>query len=387
MKTVYFDCFAGLSGDMVLGSLVDLGADFDELKEISFGAKISREKVKNGITATRIRVLPEKEPHRTLKEVIKMLDDAPLDQDIIETSKGIYRSLAEAESKIHGEDIDKIKFHDVGAIDAMVEITGSVWALKKLDVGNVYSSPIPLGGKGQGERTEAGHHGFPIPSPATLELLARRKVPVYSKGVPYELTTPTGAAIITNLARDFTTVPSMTLDKVGYGAGSRETEHPNVLRAILGAERGGLEEEVRVIEADIDDMNPELYEHLTQVLLEKGAKDVTLAPIHMKKSRPGISLKVLSPLDRYQELLEEIFLQTTTLGVRVSEARQVRLQRELTTVKTPWGEVKVKIGKLGDMLVNIAPEYDSCRKIALEKNVPLKRVYEVAVSEALRSLG
>jgi len=382
MKAIYFDCFSGISGDMVLGSLVDLGADFDELKELSFGAEMSCEKVnKRGIVATKIRVLPEKEPYRTLKEVLKIVDEGPLDQEARKISSEIFRSIAEVESKIHGKDLDEIHFHEVGAIDAIVEITGVVWALKKLNVGSVYSSPIPLGG---GKKQIAGHHGYPIPSPATLELLSRRNVPVYPKGVPHELTTPTGAAIITNLAKDFI-LPPMTLNKVGYGAADWEGEYPNVLRAILGVKRDEtLDEEIRVIEADIDDMNPELYEHLTQVLLEKGAKDVTLVPIHMKKNRPGIGLRVLSPFDRYQDLLEEIFLQTTTLGVRVSEAKQIRLKRELITVKTPWGEVKVKMGRLEDRLVNIAPEYDSCRKIAVKRDIPLKKVYEAAMGEALR---
>jgi hypothetical protein len=366
MKTLYFDCLSGISGDMVLGSLVDLGADFDELEEISsgaFGVKMSHERVdKKGIVATKITISPEVEPHRTLKEVLKMVDDAPLEPEVRKISGGIFRSIAEAESKIHGE----IHFHEVGAIDAMVEVTGSIWALKKLNVCDVYSSSIPLGG---------------LPSPATLELLARRKAPVYSKGVPYELTTPTGAAIITALAKDFIALPPMAIDRGGSGAGSREAEEPNVLRAILSIEQEG--KEVKVVEADIDDMNPELYEHLIQLLLEKGAKDVTLTPVHMKKNRLGVHLRVVSPVDGYRDLLEEIFLQTTTLGVRVSSATQVGLRREFTSVKTPWGEVEIKVGKLGDRVVNVAPEYESCRKIALENKIPLKRVYEVAMREAL----
>lgn len=385
MKVIYFDCFAGIAGDMTLGALVDAGLNLDDLKkELAklnlTGYEITSERVfKNGIGGTQVNVkIEEQKAHRHLKDIYEIIDGSGLGDDIKTKSKKIFERLAVAEAKIHGTTIEKIHFHEVGAVDAIIDIVGSVTGLHLLGIERVYASKIHLG-RGF---VNCQHGKIPVPAPATVELLTG--VPVYSTGIERELTTPTGAAIVTTLAESFGDMPEMDIEMTGYGGGTGLLEIPNFLRVIIGETADGDydTDTVTVIETNIDDMNPELYDYVTGKLIRHGALDVYTMPVYMKKNRPGVLLSVFCAPEKVDELTAIMFAETTTIGVRMHGVSRRKLKREIVAVETEYGAVRVKISRVGGKKVNAAPEYEDCKKIAIDKDIPLKQIYDAAAKAA-----
>jgi len=297
--------------------------------------------------------------------------------EIKETCGKIFAKLAEAEARVHGLDVEDIHFHEVGGLDAIVDVVGSVVGLALLGIEEVVSSAVHLGTG----FVECAHGRLPVPAPATLALV--KGAPTYGRDIEAELTTPTGAAIITTLAKEFGRAPLMAVEAIGYGAGHRNLPIPNLLRISIGEavkskERGYEEDVVTVVEANSDDMNPELYEHVMGKLFEKGALDVFFTPIQMKKNRPAVKLSALVRENELAGVLDAFFEETTTLGVRLYEASRKKLARESIAVDTKYGKIVIKAGKLGDVVRNISPEYEDCRRIASQLDIPLKEVYDEA---------
>ena len=382
VKIAYFDCSSGISGDMILGALVDAGAPFDALKEgltqLSIdGYSITATSVlKKGVKATKVDVVVEGPdlPGRPLKDLREIISDSALDSEIKSKSISIFQRLAEAESVVHNCPIEDVHFHEVGHIDTIVDIVGSVYAFHLLGIDRVVSSPIDTGSGS----VKMSHGLFPIPAPVTAELL--KGVPLYSSGIERELTTPTGAAIITAFASSFQPLPGMTLSKIGYGAGGWElSEKPNVLRVFIGEDTALYNtDEVCVIETNIDDMNPQVYEYLMDRLFEAGALDVYITPVVMKKSRPAQMLSVVADAGRLNDIRELIFRETTTIGVRVKKMSRFVLTRDIKEVHLPYGTVRVKISGSGGGVCNIVPEYEDCKALAMKTGIPLRDVIELA---------
>jgi len=389
MRAAYFDCFSGISGDMVLGALVDLGWPVEELKrELDkldlFGYRIEAKKVaKRGILSTQIKIrVKEGKKERKLEDILSILDKSKLEEKVKERSRAIFTKLASVEAKIHGKSPQKIHFHELGGLDTIIDVVGAVAGMNYLGVEKVYSSPLPLG-KGF---VKCSHGILPVPAPATLELL--KEIPVYGSDIEAELVTPTGAAIISNLAENFGQMPPMKIEHIGYGAGQRDLTIPNLLRVSIGVIRKAYEEDVvSLIQTNIDDMNPELYEHVVDRLFHEGALDVFLTPIQMKRTRPATMLSVIAGQEKMEKMLEIIFDETTTLGIRISKIKRRKLNRENQKVSTKYGEIEVKIGKHDGVVKNISPSYEECRKIATHLKIPLKKVYQEAKQAAFDLLG
>ncbi len=384
MRAAYFDCFSGISGDMVLGALVDLGWPVEELKrELDkldlFGYRIEAKKVaKRGILSTQIKIgAKEEKKERTLEDILSILDKSKLEKKVKERSRAIFTKLASVEAKIHGKSPRKIHFHELGGLDTIIDVVGAVAGMNYLGVEKAYSSPLPLG-KGF---VKCSHGILPVPAPATLELL--KEVPVYGSDIEAELVTPTGAAIISSLAENFGQMPPMKIEHIGYGAGQRDLTIPNLLRVSIGVIRKAYEEDVvSLIQTNIDDMNPELYEHIVDRLFHEGALDVFLTPIQMKRTRPATMLSVIADEEKMEKMLEIIFDETTTLGIRISKIKRRKLNRENRKVSTKYGKIEVKIGKHDGVVKNISPSYEECRKLATHLKIPLKKVYQEAKQAA-----
>lgn len=390
MRIAYFDCFAGICGNMILGALIDLGLNAEDLKGELKKLKLSGYDIgitkaeRGGIWGTNLNVAVSKDQaERNLNDVFNIIENSKLDDGVKNESKEIFLKLAKAEAKIHNKDIGKIHFHEVGATDAIIDIVGSTIALKKLGIERVYASKLHLGTG----FVKCSHGVLPVPAPATLELL--KGVPVYSTGVEGELVTPTGAAVITTISKSFGPIPSMRIEKIGYGAGDRDSSIPNMLRVFVGnSEVKHKQDRVLVLETNIDDMNPQLYEYVSDLLLERGAKDVFLTPIYMKKNRPGIVLSVISSPDKVEELIEIVLRETTTLGVRISEMRRrEKLGREIKAINTRFGRVRVKLGFIGDEVKEVAPEYEDCKRIARQRHLPIRDVFEEVKRSAYKLKG
>lgn len=449
MKVIYFDCFAGISGDMILGSLIDLGLDPDalaaELRKLpldDYRLEVTRTK-KAGIQAVQFKVIlagshgehvadsefqevdlsasisvPNRFEHdspdlgahkqRSLKEILSLIDSSGLSLQVKSTAMRIFTRLAEAEARVHGGSKDQVHFHEIGGVDAIIDITGAAIGLELLGIEEVYASALHLGSG----FVRMQHGLYPVPAPATANLITG--VPAYTSEIKGELVTPTGAAIVTTIASDFGSMPPMKTQAVGYGAGSREREFPNVLRAFLGegvtlsasqkannrpvrspfpeqheAEPGPAgyhESAALVVEANIDDMNPQLFENLGEKLLQAGALDVVLIPVQMKKGRPGMILQVLVYPPSLDELLEIIFSESTSIGVRTYEVTKRMLQRESQTVDTAYGVVRIKVARLGDRIINVSPEYEDCLELAQKQDQPVKEIYADALAAARRLL-
>lgn len=382
MRIAYFDCFSGASGDMILGALIDSGLPLEELKTALASLKLSgidvkASPVKKGtLVGTKVDVLvpPGPSHHRHLSDIVEIIDKSGLDQDVKEDAKKIFQRLAEAEAKVHGTDIEEVHFHEVGAFDAIADIVGSAFGIRWLGVEKLYASPLNLGSGTV--RTEHGQ--LPVPAPGTAELL--RGIPIYSTGIEGELTTPTGAAILSTLVVRFGPVPQMTIERIGYGAGSKEfAQQPNLLRLLVGETKDIFEEDrIAVLEANIDDMNPQFFEPLLERLFQEGALDVFITPIIMKKSRPAVKLTVLAEPSLKEALSAIILRETTSFGVRLHEAERRKLRREIIEVRTRFGPIRVKAGYSGDGLLILSPEHEDCKQIALSKRVPIREVYEEA---------
>lgn len=382
MKMAYFDCFSGVSGDMVLGSLVDLGLGSSlltqELEKLSLPAyRISCKKVlRGGITGTKVDVIPSQQSSRSygFTELCKVIEDSSLSEEVRVESLRVLRRLGEAEAKVHGTSLEEVHFHEIGAVDTVVDIVGSVFGLGSLGIEEVFFSPLPMG-RGY---VNCEHGQLPVPAPITLELLrGYRLVTGLADG---ELTTPTGAAILTTLGKQVETCPDITLEGTGYGAGTRDNPStPNLLRVLLGelspeAQR----DEIWVVETNVDDMTGEVCGYVMDKLFQAGAVDVYTTPIQMKKNRPGILLTALVPEGAKTAVEEVFFRETTTFGIRSYKAGRKKLTRQPMEVKTRYGTVKVKVGRLNGMIKIIAPEYEDCKRVAEEKGIPLRLVYEAA---------
>lgn len=396
MKIAYFDCFSGISGNMVLGALLDLGLAIDDLRAELAKLKLEGYRIeaaavkKNGIAGTLVDVpITESDVHRHLPDIEGIIEESELSAWVKENSKAIFHRLAEAEAEVHGTTPDHIHFHEVGAMDAIVDIVGSVIALELLGIDYIVSSPIPTG---QGW-VVAAHGRLPVPAPATAVLL--KGVPGRELDVEAELTTPTGAAIITTLADRFGAPPAMSLESIGYGAGHRDLPHPNLLRVMVGVSQGERSDladafewdTVSVIESNIDDMNPEFFDYVIAQLLQAGAVDVFLTPIQMKRNRPATKITVLVPPASLESAVHILFKETSTIGVRTYETTRRKLPRRELVVTLPHGKVRVKVASWGDAVRNVAPEYVDCRRIAEETGRPIKAVYDEAKDIALDQLS
>jgi len=391
MRIGYFDCFSGVSGDMILGALVDAGLKVEELQAAISGLGVSgihldAERVKRGAFAgTRVHVRTDEKghPHRHLPDIETILDRADIPEPVRSDAKRIFRRLAEAEAAAHGTTPDRIQFHEVGALDAMTDVVGAAWGIRHLGLERIRVSPINLGGG----FIQAAHGKMPVPAPGTAALLAG--VPAYGSEIQVELTTPTGAAILTTLASGYGPMPSMTIQRVAYGAGGRDLkEQPNLLRLMIGEAPGDLDrDQITVLEATIDDMNPQFFEPLLDRLFEAGALDVFLSPVSMKKSRPGTTLTVLADAAVADRCAALVLTHSTTFGVRAHTATRWKLPRDIITVSTTHGPVHVKRGWSGDRITILSPEYEDCRRLAQAAGVPIHVIYDEARQAAATDAG
>ncbi len=388
MTLAYFDCFSGISGDMILGALVDAGVSIDalrvELARLDLpGYEIRSEKVKrSGIAATKVtvRIDAKEQKSRHLPDIIKIVEGSSLSSSVREKSSRIFTTLAEAEAKVHATTPDKIHFHEIGAVDAIVDIVGSVIGLELLGITQIMASAVNVGSG----TVQTAHGLLPVPAPATAELLVG--VPFYQSAAAFELATPTGAAVISTLGFSFGPMPQMKIDRVAYGAGDKDLPHaPNVLRLMTGDLAAPYDEDSStVIETNIDDMNPQVYDYIIGKLMEQGAQDAYLTPIIMKKGRPAVLLSVLTDKPGTEAVLDTIFRETTSIGVRISDVNRRKLSREIMAVDTVYGKVKMKISRRSGEVLTATPEFDDCRRISKEKNVPLKTVIEEAKNQFSR---
>jgi uncharacterized protein (TIGR00299 family) protein len=433
MRLAYLECFSGISGDMFLGALIDAGVSASVLERtvaaLNVGARVEISKVnRSGITATKVDVYvhgekdrpremgsghqhdhrhehehvhsgsvetpartgvsaPRRHEHshgRGLREIKGLIAKAEISSGAKTTATAVFQNLGAAEAKIHGIEIEKIHFHEVGAVDAIVDIVCAAVGFEALGVDELICSPLNVGGG----MVECAHGTFPVPAPATVELL--KDALVYSSGVQAELVTPTGAAIVKTLAASFAKFPEMKIEKSGYGAGTRDFHgHPNVARLTVGEaalELAGntTQETISVLEANLDDLNPQVFGYVMDRLFDEGALDVFGMPVQMKKNRPGTLLTVLCRAENASKLTAILFAETTTLGVRRREESRQVLARKWVTVPTQWGDVRMKVASMNGTVTNYAPEYEDCRRIAAEKRVPLKSVMQEAVQEYLR---
>ena len=452
MRIAYLDCFSGMSGDMFLGALIDAGVPAklleDTVAALNIGARLEVSRVnRSGITATKVDVFVhgEKElprevfaeqqsrakkhehdhahehshkhgpehvelrehnyvqsghegtraaapaPHehehgRGLKEILEVIRNAGIGDRAKATAIAMFEALGAAEAKIHNDDIEKVHFHEVGAVDAMVDIICSAVGAEALGVDEIVCSPLNVGGGS----VKCAHGILPVPVPATVELL--QGAPVYSSGIQVELVTPTGATIVKTLVKRFAAFPAMTIEKSGYGAGSRDFPgHANVVRLTIGESQpvfaqNTSQETITVLEANLDDLNPQVFGYVVERLLEAGALDTFAVPVQMKKNRPGMLLTVLSKPEDAPKLTQIVFTETSTLGVRRREEQRQTLARKWVNVVTRWGDVRLKIASMNGTVTNYAPEYEDCKKIAAANHVPLKSVMNEAMEAYLKVL-
>ena len=388
MKICYLDCFSGVSGDMLLAALADAGADQAELRsgiaKLGLdGIELKFEKcLRAGIGGANVTVdVAHDHHHRSLSRIEEIIHTSALDEEVKERSIQIFRRLGKVEAAIHQVPVEKVHFHEVGALDSIADIVGACIGFQLLGIKKIHCSPLNLGSG----TIKAAHGIMPVPAPATAALV--EGIPTYSDGPAVELTTPTGAAIVATLASEFGTMPAMRTSAVGYGAGDRNfKDRANLLRVIVGEQSQASEStEVFVIESNVDDMSPQVAGYVRERLLESGALDVTLVPVYMKKDRPGFMISVLAkPQDR-EKLGALLFAETTTLGIRMYAAQRRVLERAWRQVTTKFGDVRVKVASENGSVRNFTPEYDDCRKIALEQGVPLKDVIQQANFEFLRA--
>jgi pyridinium-3,5-bisthiocarboxylic acid mononucleotide nickel chelatase len=427
MRVAYLDCFSGISGDMFLGALVDAGVPHSILEQavasLQLGARLEFSRAsRSGISATKVDVIvdgmkelprelsasashhlhthTDRQEHghkasgqahgRSLSAIRKIIGKAQLSESARKIAIAIFEKLGAAEAKIHNLPIDQIHFHEVGAVDALVDIVCASVGAETLAVDEFFCSPLNVGGG----TVTCAHGTFPVPVPATVELL--KGAPVYSSGIQAELVTPTGAAIVATLTKHFAEFPQMTIAQTGYGAGTRDIPgHPNVLRITVGeslleghpdpASTRASHETISVLEANFDDLNPQVFGYLLDRLLEAGALDVFTTAVQMKKNRPGILLSVLAKPEKADELTQIIFAESTTLGVRRREEQRQILPRKWHSVSTRFGDVRIKLASLNGTVTSYAPEYEDCRRIAAEHRVPLKIIMQEAVQEFLKS--
>lgn len=384
MKIAYFDCFSGISGDMALGALIDLGVPagtvISELKKLplkDWSFETSRER-RGAIEGTRVVISAKDQPHRSFADIRAILDESGLEPWVKHKSIAIFERIAQAEGRVHGIAPAHVHFHEVGAVDSIMDIVGTVFCLKYLNIGKLYASPVPMG-RGF---IETQHGTIPLPAPATAALLSG--VPVYGTAIERELVTPTGAGIISTLGAAFGQVPAMTLLATGYGVGTHPSANPpNLLRILLGeTESVAIVRDLLMIETNIDDMNPELYNYTLEKLFAAGALDVSVMPVQMKKNRPGVLLRVLIEPALEQAVAQLLFTETTTLGIRVQDVKRIEVPREDRVISTRFGACKVKRVILPNGNERLIPEYEECRRIAGETGIPIPDVYRQLLVES-----
>jgi uncharacterized protein (TIGR00299 family) protein len=413
MKILYYDCFAGISGDMNLGALIDLGVEEKFLREelgklpLKGYELIILKDMRKGISGTKVEVRPEgmdsrgiafherqhdssgpgthadhhhphqkeesHEPHRTFAVIRQLISDSGLSEDVKKLSIRIFEKVALAEAKIHNKDVDSIHFHEVGAIDSIVDIVGAAICIRALAPDKIMASTVELGGG----MVHCAHGIYPVPAPATAEIL--NNIPVRKGTIPFEATTPTGAAILSCCIDEFSDTYSLRILKTGYGIGHKDGEIPNVLRVHWC--ESGREENPEIItsgiiECNIDDMNPEYYDFIIDSLFEAGARDVFITPIIMKKTRPAVTLSVLADPEAESAIKEVLFTETSTLGIRKYPVEKTMLQRIVEWLDTPYGKVRIKTARYGDKKIKSKPEYEDCIKIARDRKIPLNQVYK-----------
>jgi uncharacterized protein (TIGR00299 family) protein len=391
MRTAYFDCIAGASGDMMLGALVDAGlpaadleAELAKLHLKDFHLHLKRV-AKNAFSAVKVDVhVHDDAPERHLAEIRKVVEDSHLSERVKSTAIRIFTRICEAEAAIHDSTVDKVHLHEVGGVDAIVDVCGTLAGLEALGIERVHVSPFPLG-----RGFVKGAHGqIPLPAPAALSLL--KNCPVVGSSIDAELVTPTGAAVLSEIADAFGPIPAMTLKSIGYGAGTNDHEIPNVLRILIGDSpavgQGLLTETLVQLETNLDDESPELVGHLSGLLMDAGALDVSVIPAQMKKGRPGILLQVLSKPQHAAELEHLLFHESSTLGVRRREVQRDSLPRRIEAVETKFGKIRVKIATLPNGQARLTPEYDDCRQAAESSGIPLREIYHQVEHEAAHVL-
>jgi uncharacterized protein (TIGR00299 family) protein len=392
MKTLYFDCFAGASGDMILGALVGVGVDPRTLTEQLAllgvaGYEVSFETVdRSGISSTRAHVLTAHEhAHRHLGDILKIIYASRLSDSVKDRAALIFSRLAEAEARVHNVAVEQIHFHEVGALDAIIDVVGACIGFELLRVERFACSALHVGSG----MVEMAHGRFPIPPPAVAELL--KDAPVYSSDIVGELVTPTGAAIISTVCREFGRLPRMKIERTGYGAGKREYQKfPNALRLIVGDDaqaESSTDESLIVVETNIDDMSPQIYGHVMDEALRRGALDCYFAPVQMKKNRPGVLISILCRPMLRDAMCELLLAETTTLGVRFFEVQRRALEREIIKVETEFGAIDVKVARLDGRVVKEMPEYEQCRAAAEKASVPLQMVERAVRDSFMKSQG
>ncbi|MFZ5752671.1 MAG: nickel pincer cofactor biosynthesis protein LarC [Bacillota bacterium] len=393
MKALYFDCFSGISGNMVIGAFLDAGIPLEclarELQKLPLHNEyeLVYQRVKKlGISAAYFDVkLPHHHhqehqhghhQHRNLQDITEIIENSTLSPKVKGMSLEIFQRLGEAEAKVHNCALHEVHFHEVGAVDAIIDIVGTAFCFHYLGAPRVYASHLHVGNG----MVKCSHGLMPVPAPATAELL--KGIPFYSGEIKGELVTPTGAAIISTLAREFGPLPPLKTESIAYGAGTWDLPIPNVLRLFVGelVDKAEEEDASTIIETTIDDMNPEFYNYLMEKLFAAGAADVFLTPVYMKKNRPGTLLSVTSNLADHQPLLDIIFTESTTIGVRMYQVTRRKLVRSSHVLETKYGPVRIKAAKTGGKIVNIAPEFEDCRTIARETGIPLKEIYQEAMT-------
>jgi pyridinium-3,5-bisthiocarboxylic acid mononucleotide nickel chelatase len=412
LTILYFDCFSGAAGDMILGALLDAGLPLDELRRalgslaINSDAIWTEQVTRAGVSATKFNVRGEGLPadhahdhnyahgrapghtddhgdhehdtahhrvHRSITEICALIDGSALSAAGKDRAKHLFARLGEAEAAIHGTSIDDVHLHEVGALDSIIDIVGTVHALEVLGAHRIVASPLNVGG-GQ---VRSAHGVYPVPAPATTRLL--EGVPIYAGAQQAELVTPTGALLVTAYAQEFGPIPAMRLHRAGYGAGSRDfADTPNVLRILVGEDAAPVSHRVVVIEAEIDDMNPQIFGVLIERLLGEGALDVFYTSIQMKKNRPGTLLSIIAPPDARERLTSTVFRETTTIGVRYREMDRECLERETVAVDTPFGSVGVKVARRNGVVMNASPEFDDCARLAVTTGRPIKDIQAAA---------
>ena len=404
---LYFDCFSGASGDMVLGALLDLGLPLDALKSalgslaIEYGEVTAERVSRAGVAATKFKLVERAnaaadhghhrhdhaghqhhdhaghhhDHHHSLSEIAAAIRRSALSAEGKDRAIHLFQRLAEAEAAIHQIPVERVHLHEVGALDSIVDIVGAVYGFEWFGIDDIAASPLNVGGG----MVKCAHGTFPVPAPATAALL--KGTPVYSTGVQMELVTPTGALLITGYAREFGPLPAMTMDAVGYGAGDRDLKDtPNVLRVLRGERSAAAADERLVaLECEIDDMNPQLFGPLMDGLYAAGALDVFYTAVMMKKNRPGTLVTVLARPDRRDAIVDRLFRESTTIGVRYRDLHRARLDRVMETVETPYGAVRFKVARRGNEILNASPEFDDCVRLAAERGVPIKDVQAAAI--------
>ena len=391
MKSAFLDAFSGLSGDMIAGAMLDAGADFDELRaalaSLPIGGYqvIKRRKVVSGISALKFEVeVSAAQPERHLSDIGEIIARAcALSASVKDRAMAIFRVLAEAEAKIHHTTPEKVHFHEVGAVDSIIDIVSAAWGFERLELGEVMVSPLPAGSG----FVRSQHGIIPVPAPATAELLAG--FPMRMGDGTSEMVTPTGAAILRSLAVPAPPAIGFRVDRVGYGAGTKDfADRPNVLRLMVGERTHTYQgDELVEIEANIDDLNPQIYEHVVERLFEAGARDVTLTPTIMKKGRPAVTISVLAEPTERERIAALLFAETSTIGLRYHPVARLKLAREIKEVETRWGRVRVKVSRATDDTLALSPEYDDCKRLAREHRVALRLVLEQAQAAARRQIS